>query len=346
MHRTSGRLRSRRSGPIHLASLSLLVSVLAFGFAQTPQEVAQTGFASSITVLVYDEFGDALGLGSGFAIAPGRFVTNAHVIAGAHTALVRPIGDADTFDVTKVEYFDRDRDLAVLRAPQLELPPIEVVGHDAPSVGDAVFAVGSPLGLEGTFTQGIVSGYRTLETQSLMQITAPISPGSSGGPVLGLDGRLVGIAVGAFSDGQNLNFAIPVTALATLLEKPSQPSTVEALAGTSLPPAGPEGSTNPVDVLDFGAFTAELTSFSFSVRNNLPRPITNVSLSIVAFDQDGFPIETFERRLTSTIEPGLGTRTTINTTFDVMELIGSGGVRSSELMSRLEIRTMSFEYAD
>lgn len=81
-------------------------------------------------------------------------------------------------------------------------------------IGDTVYEVGNPEGLEGTFSQGIISGLRGTD---YIQITAPISPGSSGGPVINQYGEVIGIATSFNKEGQNLNFAIPVAKLALLL---------------------------------------------------------------------------------------------------------------------------------
>jgi S1-C subfamily serine protease len=87
-------------------------------------------------------------------------------------------------------------------------------GH---AVGDKVYAVGNPLGLEGTFSEGIISGMRFIGGHATMQITAPISPGSSGGPILDGSGSVIGVAVATFKNGQNLNLAIPVGYVSRLL---------------------------------------------------------------------------------------------------------------------------------
>lgn len=78
-------------------------------------------------------------------------------------------------------------------------------------------AIGSPEGFEGTFSQGVVSGVRERRGERLLQISAPISPGSSGGPILDQSARVVGISVLIYREGQNLNFAIPSDYLSKLL---------------------------------------------------------------------------------------------------------------------------------
>jgi S1-C subfamily serine protease len=82
-----------------------------------------------------------------------------------------------------------------------------------------VFVVGNPRGLEGTFSQGMVSSIRGLDSGTLLQITAPISAGSSGGPVLDVLGNVIGVAVATIREGQNLNFAVPTNYLAALVDR-------------------------------------------------------------------------------------------------------------------------------
>ena len=92
-------------------------------------------------------------------------------------------------------------------------------------MGERVYAVGNPQGLEGTFSRGIVSGIRNVGDDKILQVTAPISPGSSGGPILNDRGEVIGVSVATFKGGQDLNFAIPSSYLATLLAKagPAKP---------------------------------------------------------------------------------------------------------------------------
>jgi hypothetical protein len=96
-------------------------------------------------------------------------------------------------------------------------------------VGDTVFVVGNPLGLEGTFSTGIISGVRHIDDDSILQMTAPISPGSSGGPVMDSSGVVIGIAEATFTSGQNLNFAVPGYYLSKLLVSVSKQLSIAPL---------------------------------------------------------------------------------------------------------------------
>ena len=96
--------------------------------------------------------------------------------------------------------------------------------------GQSIFVIGSPKGLPGTISDGIISGYRNFEGVNLMQMTAPISSGSSGGPVLNVKGELIGISVSQLIEGQNLNFAIPKNYLIELIKnKKYYPESLENL---------------------------------------------------------------------------------------------------------------------
>jgi hypothetical protein len=166
-------------------------------------------------------------------------------------------------------------------------------------VGERVFAVGNPQGLEGTFSEGIVSSIRKVGMHKLLQITAPISPGSSGGPVLNVKGEVIGVSVATYRGGQNLNFAIPVNYLKALL---SEERTAKPMALTKAKAAkvkrsilGALGgrSTEGVDGDQFSWNSNQFLGFyTFSVRNNLREPIRNVVCLVIFYAKDGKPIET------------------------------------------------------
>ena len=112
---------------------------------------------------------------------------------------------------------DNELDLALLSVD--DLPGFERlrISLTDPVVGDSVFVSGNPSGLQGSFSQGIVSGIRQVGRCRLLQITAPISPGSSGGPVVNTNCGVVGVAVSQVANGQNLNFAVHVMDLRSFL---------------------------------------------------------------------------------------------------------------------------------
>ena len=105
---------------------------------------------------------------------------------------------------------------------------MSIISQDQ-QIGDKVIAIGNPRGLEGSVSEGIISGLRPVDDFKIYQITAPISPGSSGGPLFDQNGNVIGITTASITDGQNLNFAIPV-ALIERLKKSSFRPTETALS--------------------------------------------------------------------------------------------------------------------
>jgi len=150
--------------------------------------------------------GSVVALGSGVALAPNQIVTNKHVIEDAITVRVRR--GTKTWPAT-ITYLDPDHDLCRLRAEDLPASSLSVRASSALAVGERVYAVGSPEGLELTFSEGIISALREFGDARVIQTSAPISPGSIGGGLFDAQGRLVGITTFMVKEGQNLNFALP-----------------------------------------------------------------------------------------------------------------------------------------
>ena len=171
----------------------------------TVEEVAERALPATVTVV-----GRMGALGTGFHVGSGRIVTNFHVIEG-RTDLGLLTHTGEHYAVSGVLAADVGGDLAVLTAPGLDVPHLDLSLSEV-RVGQAVVAVGSPLGLAGTVSTGIISApNRDLFGQSFIQTTAPISPGSSGSPLLNLSGDVVGVITMAAVDPavQTINFAIP-----------------------------------------------------------------------------------------------------------------------------------------
>ena len=149
--------------------------------------------------------------GSGFLVSSdGRILTNYHVMRDARTARVK-LASGDVYEEVEVLATDPRRDIAIIQIAGWDLPFLELGNSDSVRVGSPVVVIGSPLGLENTVSTGIVSGRRQEpEGYQLIQVSAPASRGSSGGAVLGSQGRVVGIATSQIDVGQNLNFAVPI----------------------------------------------------------------------------------------------------------------------------------------
>jgi serine protease Do len=166
---------------------------------------------SPAVVVVETQRGTKKGLGTGFFInSRGQIVTNYHVLFGADQAVVRTQAGR-RYPVKRIVAENKEADLVLLAAdiPPSEISPLEVSGK-LPEVGEKIYAIGHPMGLEKTVSEGIVSAIRKLpKLGDIIQITAAISPGSSGGPVFNSSGVVIGVARATFRTGQNLNFAVP-----------------------------------------------------------------------------------------------------------------------------------------
>lgn len=192
----------------------------------TPPEIARRTLPA--VVMIECENGDETSQASGFFVRPGILVTNYHVIKNMEKGEIRVVGGSikrsRIFRITFVLAVDERSDLALLGvvdAKRFGIPTLPLAAGN-PVIGETIYAFGSPEGLSGTMSPGIVSaGLRIFDGRRLLQITAPISHGSSGGPVVDSRGQVVGIAVGSLTEGQNLNFAAPTSLITSLLSSPS-----------------------------------------------------------------------------------------------------------------------------
>ncbi len=172
---------------------------------------------SAVAIETFDSKDNALSKGSGFFIAADRIITNRHVIERAARVEIHLL-DGKKFQVKGVLAIDGEGDLALLqvdvpRALAVPLPVVKAV----PQEGESIVVVGNPYGLEGSVSNGIVSAVREISGYGkIIQITASISPGSSGSPVVNMAGQVIGIATLQAAEGQNLNFAVPAERISLL----------------------------------------------------------------------------------------------------------------------------------
>lgn len=215
----------------------------------TPREIAAAAFPSVVQLSLRDPSGQRVCVASGFFVGPGIVATSFHVLDGAVGGEAKTIGQDIRYQIEGVVAYDERHDLALLRINGTTGPALAVEESDVIAVGDDVFAIGSPGGYEGTFSQGLVSGVRRVGSVPLLQITAPISRGSSGGPILNARGRVVGVTTALVEGEQNLNFASPAPALRSLVASlTASPSALAAwpIARTQIGAPGLSESAHPV----------------------------------------------------------------------------------------------------
>jgi hypothetical protein len=189
------------------------------GPQSTPREIAARAQKALLVVRSLSADGDTVGSGTGFVVSPdGTFVTNYHVVMGAERLRVELL-DGRRFENVRFIAADARHDLAVLQLPGEGHAALALGRDTAALTGDRVYVMGNPLGMSGTFSDGLVSGRRPVQGVGMIQISAPISPGSSGGPVMDDRGQVIGVATLMLMGGQNLNMAVPSRYIAPLLAR-------------------------------------------------------------------------------------------------------------------------------
>jgi trypsin-like peptidase len=240
-------------------------------------DIAARAAPATVMILTFDAAGDTTGLGSGFIVkSSGVIVTNWHVVAGAARAVVR-LSTGEVYDRVDALDGDEDADLAILKIPGFGMPSLTPQAT-LPPAGSRLVAIGSPLGLSHTVSEGIVSASRLQNGRELLQMTVPISPGSSGGPVLNTSGQVVAVATKYIEKGQQLNFAVPVRYAMGLVEGAATPRPLAAVFG------GTGARTLSVAAKGAGVGSRTGTSAAASAtddENDLPDATTSPRESLV-----------------------------------------------------------------
>ena len=181
----------------------------------TPEQIYARCAPAVFYVEIYDEYGWCIKTGSGFFLTEeGLAVTNYHVISGADSASITVSDTGEVYPVAGVYDYSAEEDWAVLQIDGSGFQTLEI-GDPGYDVGGAtVYAIGSPLGLQNTISAGIISNPARVDGgMTYIQMSAAISPGSSGGALLNKYGQVIGITSATYTSGQNLNLSIPLTYL-------------------------------------------------------------------------------------------------------------------------------------
>ena len=215
------------------------------------QKLAQRARESTVLLTMEYDGGKTIPQGTGFFIRSDLLGTNYHVIEGAIGGTARLVGGKKmSYAIVGYTAIDPDRDLAILKVRAFSVKPLSLGDSDKVNQGEAVYPIGNPLRLVNVVSDGQISSIQWVDSirkffnsrsewvsdiqrketpHKLLMITAPISGGSSGGPVLNAEEKVVGISVGRAISGQNLNFAVPVNYLKALLERTGTPKPLSDL---------------------------------------------------------------------------------------------------------------------
>lgn len=209
-----------RLSAVFVPFILMLVCRMSAGNTLTPEEIAKSALDATVLIVMVDTNGEVSSAGSGFFVFSNLIATNFHVIDGSARGGARSVGEETIYPIEQIRAVDEENDLAILQVSAPGIEPLALGDSESVVVGEKIYVSGNPLGvLEGTFSDGLISAIREFDGAKLFQVTAPISEGNSGGPVLNTRGEVIGVLKGTIPAGQNLNFAIPSIYLKTLVEK-------------------------------------------------------------------------------------------------------------------------------
>ncbi len=347
----------------HVIYVSLLLCTIIVSIfpntsnaTSTRVEIAKKVFPSIALLVMEDSHRQPLSLGSGFFVSENILITNVHVVEGAASGYVKLTGEKKKYAIDGIVAIDSRRDLIALAISGVNAHPLVLGDSSSLDIGQDVFAIGNPKGLEGTFSDGIVSGIRKIGKDKIIQITAPISPGSSGGPIVNLNGEVIGVAVATFEGGQNLNFAIPSEYVTTLLKnkteaKPLHSSTVRKAKDSIFGGLG----NKPVDAIKGSHFIwnnkfESYGDFTFTLRNKLRDNVKNIYLLVIFYDKTGEPVELDFVKYRNIIPGGLAKRVSGNVDGQIKHLttrkISDYPTFDKTPYTKLEFRVLDFEVVE
>jgi S1-C subfamily serine protease len=221
------------------SSLATALLFFAVRVCAHPQAASQGFDSAQITknlspavVLIKGTTNSGEALGTGFIISSdGKIATNLHVVESLNNGGVQ-LASGEKFDSFLILLFDPRKDIAIIKIPGFDLPTVVLGNSNNVQVGEPVLAVGSPLGLQGTVTTGVISSMRDDPTGGgfkVIQTDASVNPGNSGGPLVNRAGEVIGIITYKIRGSENLNFAIPVNYLRGLTDSPATAMSLEDL---------------------------------------------------------------------------------------------------------------------
>ncbi len=241
--------------------------------ARSAEQVFADVSPSVVRVLVSDSSGRVTKQGSGVVIGSGRVITNCHVVTGGGQIAVKTGTNSRS---ASINVADEEFDLCSLDVFGLDAPAVTLGTVASVRTGQRVYAIGAPMGLELTISEGIVSSLREASGSKVIQTTAPVSPGSSGGGLFNTEAKLVGIVTFQNRDGQNLNFAVPVDWIGEMRTRGTSATGVGAGSspgpGTQAPAATAEPTIGEMVVGSwycFGSITGRNGEYTYAANGEM-----------------------------------------------------------------------------
>lgn len=317
----------------------LFVTASATYAEMTTSQIAKKYSSSVVTIIALDENDQPLSLGSGFFINEnGDIATNYHVLEGSSKAIIKTM-DGGKGTILKIIKVDPEIDLLVAKTTLKNTRPLPLGDSDIITVGEDIVAIGNPAGLEGSLSKGIISGIRKVDDFRFIQITAPISPGSSGGPVFNLSGKVIGVATAYLDYGQSLNFAMPINYLISLKQN--------ELNLAYLPKKSKSKSFKKDDSLvqifdvhyRYAYCLTTLKILDFAIRNLSNYPIKNIQLFIVYKNYKGEVVSYSAEKFKKPILPRLALQFSHGHSVDYFRKYQAG----EYLDGKVEIRILDYE---
>lgn len=232
--------KTKKKNPkqIIIPAIVLVVLVLAgiaftcflnLPFSKSTRKI-ESAAASVVKIYCYDYDGNDSATGSGFIVFDDQtVVTNYHVMSEAYSCKVSTDEDK-TFEVENIIAYSKENDIAIIKLKEpTGLKVLELGESDKVKKGETVTAIGSPLGLKNTVSQGVLSGRQMEDNMDVLQFTAAISHGSSGGALFDENGKVIGVTSASLVEGQSLNFAIPSECVNKVFNEKKSPSNVNSI---------------------------------------------------------------------------------------------------------------------
>ena len=336
-----------------ITAIILLFSVVSISNVIASTLVVNKVFPATVLITAEDINGQPQSLGSGFLVAPNIIATNFHVIENSYSGFVKFVNKKEIYEIEGVVGYNSDYDLALIKISDNIGTPLPLISPSI-DIGQKIFVIGNPLGLEGTISDGIISGLRNLDDYSVLQISAPISPGNSGGPVVNENGNVIGIATFTISEGQNINFAVPVKYLKELLNNQISQVSLSSLLKIKTTSSKSESSKDfsGVSFTKYRHFYRGTNCFEieFSIKNNLRKKIKNIRHMWIIYDIDGEPLDYKNYFYGNTVKGKLATRASIKLPYEAMGYLSAknliGGGSCKDFWDFVELRILDFQIVE